>query len=460
MDHGILRKDSKGRPYFAYGGDFGDTPNDANFVCDGLVSSDRQPHPAMWEHRFLAQPVHATLRDPQTLEIHNRQDFSDTAWLSLEWTLLTDGEPVASGILEAPVCPPQESVTCSLPDLPLEEGKEHHWRLTWRAANPKPFFDPGEEVAHAEIPISSSPKKTILPSGEPPQANREAGLLGIDTGVFSLQIEESTGRWLSLKTPAGPLCACDPKPNLWRAATDNDGIKLWDGQDSKPLGRWLALGLDAVSEKQSPASIETGTHGEILLTTRRHLSGRQGSPIGIFETRFVFDAQNSFLVRHRLEMNGPEFDDLPRVGVLWTLAAGLENLRYFGLGPQENYPDRQSGALLGVHGGAVSSQFFPYVMPQETAHHGGTRWVELSSSDGRRLRFEFETPLGFSAIHFTPEMLFAAKRQNDLKPAPETFLAIDAAHRGLGSGSCGPDTLPKYQTGPGPHEWSYRVRIS
>jgi beta-galactosidase len=108
----------------------------------------------------------------------------------------------------------------------------------------------------------------------------------------------------------------------------------------------------------------------------------------------------------------------------------------------------------------VSSQFFPYVMPQETAHHGGTRWVELSSSDGRRLKFEFKTPLGFSAIHFTPEMLFAAKRQNDLKPAPETFLAIDAAHRGLGSGSCGPDTLPKYQTGPGPHEWSYRVRIS
>jgi beta-galactosidase len=79
MDHGILRKDSKGRPYFAYGGDFGDTPNDANFVCDGLVSSDRQPHPAMWEHRFLAQPVHATMRDPKTLEIHNRQDFSDTA---------------------------------------------------------------------------------------------------------------------------------------------------------------------------------------------------------------------------------------------------------------------------------------------------------------------------------------------------------------------------------------------
>jgi hypothetical protein len=143
----------------------------------------------MWEHRFLAQPVHATLRDPQTLEIYNRQDFSDTGWLSLEWTLLADGEPVASGLLEAPVCPPQESVTCSLPDLPLEEGKEPHWRLTWRAAHPKPFFDPGEEVAHAEIPISSSPKKTMLPSGEPPQANREAGLLGIDTGVFSLQIE-------------------------------------------------------------------------------------------------------------------------------------------------------------------------------------------------------------------------------------------------------------------------------
>ena len=459
MDHGILRKDSKGRPYFAYGGDFGDTPNDANFVCDGLVSSDRQPHPAMWEHRFLAQPVHAMLRDPKTLEIHNRQDFSDTAWLSLEWTLLTDGEPVASGPLEVPVSLPQESVTCSMPDLPLAEGKEHHWRLTWRAAVPKPFFDLGEEVAYVEIPISSSPKKIMPPSGESPQVKREAGRLGVDTGVFSLQIEEATGRWLSLETPAGPLCACDPKANLWRAAIDNDGIKLWDGQESKPLGRWLALGLDALSEKQSAASIETGTRGETLLTTRRHLSGRQGGSIGTFETRFVFDARDSLLVRHRLEFSGEEFDDLPRIGVLWTLAPGLEHLRYFGLGPQENYPDRRSAALLGVHAGTVSSEFFPYVMPQETGHHGNTRWVELSSIDGRRLRFEFETPLGFSALHFTPEMLFSAKKQTDLESAPETFLCIDAVHRGLGTGSCGPDTLPKYHTGLGPHEWSYRIWI-
>jgi hypothetical protein len=98
-------------------------------------------------------------------------------------------------------------------------------------------------------------------------------------------------------------------------------------------------------------------------------------------------------------------------------------------------------------------------MPQETGHHGNTRWVELSSIDGRRLRFEFETPLGFSALHFTPEILFSAKKQTDLESAPETFLCIDAVHRGLGTGSCGPDTLPKYHTGLGPHEWSYRIWI-
>ena len=459
MDHGILRKDENGRPYFAYGGDFGDTPNDANFVCDGLVSSDRRPHPAMWEHRFLAQPVHASLRDPHTLEIHNRQDFTDTAWLSLEWILLSDGEPAASGQLEPPVCPPQETVTCAMPALPPTGGREHHWRLVWRASVAKPFFDPGEEVAHVEIPIPSTPKKIIPPSVEPPRALREAGFPGIDTGVFSLQIDEATGRLLSLTTPAGSLCASAPKCNLWRAATDNDGIKLWDGQDSKPLGRWLTLGLDGLAEKDGGALIETGPHGEILVTNQSQLSGRQGQSIGSFKTRFVFDAPDSFFVHHRLELSGAELDDLPRAGVLWTLAGGLENLRYFGRGPHENYPDRRSASLLGIHSGTVSSEYFPYVMPQETGHHSCVRWVELSSVDGRAVRFEFEHPLGFSALHFTPEMLFAAKRQIDLEPAPETFLCIDVAHRGLGTGSCGPDTLPCYRTGPGPHEWSYRVRI-
>jgi beta-galactosidase len=264
---------------------------------------------------------------------------------------------------------------------------------------------------------------------------------------------------LELETQAGPLCTAHPRPNLWRASTDNDGIKLWDGQDSKPLGRWLALGLDAASENDAVGLIETGKRGEPIVTTRCRITGRQGQAIGAFETRWIFDAQDSFLVRHRIDLRGPDLDDLPRVGVLWTLAEGLEGLRYFGLGPHENYPDRKSGALLGVHTGSVSSEYFPYVMPQETGHHVGTRWVELSSTDGRRLRFEFEVPLGFSALHFTPEMLFAGKKQNDLTPAPETFLCIDAIHRGLGTGSCGPDTLPEYRTGPGPHEWSYRVRI-
>ena len=458
-DHGILRKDSKDRPYFAYGGDFGDTPNDANFVCDGLVSSGRNPHPAMHEHRFLAQPVQASLRDRDTLEIHNRQDFTDTAWLSLEWILLADGEPAASGQLDAPVCHPQKTVTCPMPSPPLPAGKELHWRLVWRAARANRFFARGEEVAHVEIPIASTRKKSAPPSGSPPCIARNGHILEVKTESFSIRFDETAGHLVALETPAGPLCLGDPRPNLWRAATDNDGIKLWDGQDSKPLGRWLALGLDAISADGSTVTTETGARGESIIKTRRNLAGRHGNPIGIFENRLAFDSWDSFLVSHRLEFQGDGFEDLPRVGVLWPMAPGLENLRYFGLGPHENYPDRRSGALLGIHAGTVASEFFPFVMPQETGHHCDTRWVELSAADGRRARFEFESPTGFSALHFTPEALFASKGQLDLEPSPETFLCIDTAHRGLGTGSCGPDTLPEYHTGPGPHSWSYRVRI-
>lgn len=458
-DHGILRTEKDGREFFAYGGDFGDAPHDANFVCDGLVSSDRRPHPAMHEHRFLAQPVHAEWDTPARLRVVNRQSFTDTSWLEAEWVLYLDGERSAVGALAVPAVAPGLAVTVPTPDLPVQPDQEAVLRIRWKARQPHAFFAAGEEVAVVELPFGAKAARGPR-TPRPVRSKEQDGILHVEAENFELSLDLSAGGGLVLRNHAGILSAHLPHPSLWRAATDNDGIKLWDGQDGKPLGRWLDLGLDAIRTDTREIRTAAGPDGVPSARLLQSIISRHGATIGSLETAFLFDAGDRFHVEHILAVSPEVGADLPRAGVCWQLTAGLDGLAYHGRGPFENYPDRKSGAFLGVYRSRVQDEFFPYVMPQESGHHCDTRWVELTADDGRRIRFVFDRPLGFSALHHTPESVFAARRVTQLRPAAETFLTIDAAHRGLGTGSCGPDTLPDYLVGAGPHRWSYDISIS
>jgi beta-galactosidase len=151
-------------------------------------------------------------------------------------------------------------------------------------------------------------------------------------------------------------------------------------------------------------------------------------------------------------------DDLPRLGLVLALEPGLERLVWLGRGPHESYPDRKAGARLGRFESTVSEQLVPYGMPQEHGHHTETRWLELRDARGRGLRVEADAPFGFSASHFSAEDLFRATHLHELEPRPEVILHLDRAHRGLGTGSCGPDTLPRYRIAPGTLRFALRLR--
>jgi hypothetical protein len=138
--------------------------------------------------------------------------------------------------------------------------------------------------------------------------------------------------------------------------------------------------------------------------------------------------------------------DLPRAGLRFTIMEGFDKLEWLGLGPHETYPDRKAGARLGRFQSTVTDQFFPYIVPQETGHHTETRWFSLTNQAGKGLFIEsIGQPFGFSVLHFTPEDLTAAYHPHKLCPRKDITVLIDAAHRGLGTRSCGPDTLEKYR---------------
>jgi beta-galactosidase len=156
-----------------------------------------------------------------------------------------------------------------------------------------------------------------------------------------------------------------------------------------------------------------------------------------------------------------DYADLPRVGVRLDLVPGFRRLAYFGRGPFENYSDRKTAADLGLYENTVAGEYVDYVMPQEHGHHTDTRTIELVTDVKKPalLAVEAATTLEFNATHFAAEDLYAARHTTDLKARAETLLYLDAAHRGLGTQSCGPDALPRYRLAAGKHTLDFTLHV-
>jgi beta-galactosidase len=149
--------------------------------------------------------------------------------------------------------------------------------------------------------------------------------------------------------------------------------------------------------------------------------------------------------------------DLGRVGVALEVVPGLESVEYLGLGPHETYPDRKRSGLVGRWRSTVTEQHVPYIRPQENGGHADVRWLALTDDAGEGIRFDLDEPSQVSVSHHRAVDLVTARHEPELVPHAETFVHLDGAHRGLGTASCGPDTLPEYLLGPGTYTWSWRL---
>ena len=408
-DHGLLQTAPNGLQRFAYGGQFGDEPNDGNFVADGIVSPDVEPHPAVQELMWVHRPV-AVQSAGWKLRVTNRRTFDDLSWLRGEWELTVDGRRVQSGRW-SPEVPAGRSVTVDSP-VDLREAKNHRGdvmlNLRWRTARATSWCAAGHLVAWDQI---------VLREAEPSPLPRRSAA--------------ADDRALNVLLGGGP------RLNLWRGATDNDGFKLMPGLSAtmaiggKALWRWLDQGVNSRDAEE--------------LVDHRHDSW--------------IDADGAVVHEHTVVV--PEsLADLPRIGVVFELPAGFDRVRYHGRGPLENMTDRNSGAMLGEWDGPVDE--LPYIVPQEFGLRTDCRWMEIvRTRDGRRLRVEALRPVGLhmAVTHHGDHDLYAAADVSELVRRDGVVVRIDVAHRGVGTASCGPDLHPRHVIPAGTHRFAYRLRL-
>ena len=425
-DHGLVQRLPDGTTRWAYGGDFGDQPNDGNFCIDGLNWPDLRPKPALFEHRQLAAPVRASgglgaLREG-SVELTNRQYFTGLGWLRASWELAAEGERVAGGELPLPDLAPGRSTTLRLPGwtrLPTD-GRELWLTLRFRTASTLAWAPEGFEICWAQLPLAAgAPARPLGKPAAGPVTLDEAGLL----------VHE--------------LLSAPPRLSLWRAPTDNDRI-------AGIASAWHDWGVDRLT--RTLRSVRREGDATVVQSEERTASG---IVVG-HEQRFRALAGGGVLVEEKVTVPDA-LTDLARVGVVMEAVSGLEQTEWFGRGPVESYPDRWHGSPISRWRSTVAEEYMPYVKPQENGGHADVRWLEVSNGSGRGFRIATDKARQVSATHFRAEDLAAARHDVELTARPETVIHLDVAHRGLGTASCGPDTLPEYRFGPGVYEWSWTI---
>jgi beta-galactosidase len=445
-DHGIAARDDQGRFYWAYGGHFGEARHDGNFCCDGLVGPDLVPHPGLREYMWAARPLRAEWRGGNKVLISNRRIFAASDDLALNWSLERAGVTIESGVLDVRL-EAGESHEIVVPfEAVLEGDSELHLTLNWNLKGDTGWAGAGHLVAWDQLPLYR-PKRLETPPAIGPFSGRDVSSQRIEGGGISVKLD-AKGLIERVVVGGQTIISGDVTACFWRAPTDNDGVQtLAESVMPSRLKEWRALGLDRL-DMQSP---KTRIDGNVFTIEREWSAG--GGPKVLHRSRWTLGDGGAQIDE---EIYIPDsWADIPRVGIRFEMPSGFETLRWHGLGPDESYNDRCKAQTIGQWESRGDDQYHAFAFPQEHGSHFETRDFSLVDAAGKGMKIALPQHANFAARHHHDADLTSATTLANLIRRDTIEVHIDAAMRGMGTGACGPDTLPAYRVRTGTHRFSW-----
>ena len=430
VDQGIEAFSKDGIKYWKYGGDFGDSPCDYDFCLNGILFPDKTPKPAMHECRRLFAPVRLEVKDIKKgiFTIENRFDFSKLNLLSLEWNITLNGRLAANGKQKLEPVLPGEKQTMVLPLALLFKGiakasDDIQLNAIFRWNKDTPFAKKGGIVSMDQVEL-------------------QKGKGFADFADFESSCEDC-GRVVD-----------SIRPNIFHACTENECVKNkistlndvptpWDFAN-KPTKEWINSHI----EESIPLQQKDGTY-----VVQSVCKGKKSN----FGTCKISrkDAKGYTELNIELDLS-KTVSEYPRAGITFEIPKEYEEIVWYGKGPHENYSDRKYSALKGFHQSSIRDMSVPYIVPQENGLRTETKYLELNAH-GKTMHIQSDGDFSFSILPWTAQELFKCNHIPELKESRNWILSIDAAHRGVGTGACGPDTLDQYKVKPGKYRLHLRV---
>lgn len=431
VDQSFKEVDAEGNWYWAYGGDYGakGIPSDGSFCCNGLVNSDRTPHPHLEEVKKVYQYIKSSMTDSKTLAftVKNWFDFTNLNDYDLYWEVKgASGKVYANGVKTID-CMPHQTASFKLNSVAIPDSESEAFvNFSWKAKKAQSMVPKGFEVAYDQFVLPGNP---VMPDYAPAKLKRKGNVYV--SGDLSFEVSPETGAVVSLSKAGAELLAEPLELSLFRPFTENDAHR--NGHGSK----WKGMGLDSISQKVTAASMKNN-----VVTIETEIRGRQGQQLGTAAFFYTVSSENTFNVRCKFNPDTAVVTSLPRVGLVFrTPDSRCYKLAYFGRGPVETYADRNSCGLIGRYETTPRKEFHYYVVPQSTGNHTDTRWVEFN---GGEVAVKADTAFQFSATPYSDCNLQQAAHVNELVDDGLVTVHLDAAQTGVGTATCGPDILPKY----------------
>lgn len=445
--------------YFAYGGDFGDQPNDGNFCCNGVVHADLTPNPHAAEVHHQYRPIETTLADASSgavrVRVKNWFFYSEISSTTHDgnWTLLQNGEVLQKGELSIPACGPQATVDVTIPIARFEVSRnaEYHLRVEFSEARDRPWAKAGHVVSTDEMSLPWS-KRTDTPHQSAVAASLDTTAPADEIVIlgkgFRAVFGKANGRLISYTLDGKERLAAPLQLNFWRPPVDNDR----GNQMPQRTGVWRSAGDLAVATKS-----DVSAAGNAMLV-RFELD----VPAGETSASVVYKVHGDGVIEVEAAINpSGSLPEIPRVGMMCALPGRETKWEWFGRGPGENYRDRKEGYPTGIWSGKVDSLWYRYVEPQETANRTEIRWSNFTAPDGKGLRFEAagETLLEMGAYPFRQSDLEGRLHPVDIPERDLTTVHVALGQMGVGGeDSWGARPLPQYQFPPDKdYSWQFRI---
>jgi beta-galactosidase len=450
QDQGIYNRIDPKHPIIAYGGGFGEVPNDRYFIHKGVVFSDRSPKPHYPELKKAYQWI--TIREENgKLLVKNRYQFTNLSNFRGTWTLMGNGLPVDSGMLKGLSIPPGDSAVVQLPHVHLSKpGTEYILRIAFETQKDQLWAPGGFEVASQQLILGKTPglQQNALTSLA---VTEDDSTLTVGTNQFQVVFDKRKGTIGSLKTQKQELLLDNGGPllHLWRAPHQKDDMWAYPTWEKYGLTH-LSWNATAFTHKDRDTSVEVA----VTLDGR----GKEGFAVH-HVVLYTIRGDGTINVDNDVSFSRTDIP-LARVGIRMLLSPALDQFRYYGRGPMENYADRKAGSDIAVYQSTVAAQLTPYEKPMECGNHEDVRWAQVTGPAGGIGVAADTDLLQVSALPYRDEDLQPVEYRIDLPKTTSTVLCVSASTLGAGSWGCGPKPLDRYIPMSTAHHFSYRLRLT
>lgn len=459
QDQGITQISEDGKLYYAYGGDFGDEPNNGNFINDGLLFPDRTPSTGLFELKKIIEPIRVEAIDISAgkFKLTNYYNFTDISHLDTSWSVTVDGKITQSGVINTPSCKASESVDFSLPYKIPVTGVMAYINISFTLAADQTWASKGHELAWGqfELPIQSATKIITSSLAMNPLSLEDIGnCCYIEGANFNLLFDKTFASILEWNVDNTRIMNSGPCLNFWRPTTDNDRAR----QKPPTIWPWQDKYLHLLQQRVAEVRIEQKSASLIVITADVQIAPPRFDIK--YNCQYVYSIYGSGDIM--LDVNGVPTGEWPetllKIGLVMRLPEYLDEVKWFGRGPHENYIDIKQSARFDEYSGNVDDLFTDYPRPQENGNRSDCSWLTMTNLRGMGLAVFGKPTFNFSSHRFSIEDIEKAEHMHELEERDEVFLNIDYRHNGIGSRSCGPGPLEKYLLKP--EEFSFGIRMS